>query len=274
MIGYALTVLGILGATLVPVYIALYLVTNLRAIPTRYLAAAGVGLVFWFFFDTLGNAAQLDVNQSFTGGSSHVGVVIAFVAGVSVLGLFDHFAVPRPTEEVNASASARGSNSKALFLSPLGVAAVMGIHGLAEGWDFGSAAAVVSGNTLADAFGGLSPLVSYPIHKFLEASIIAIVYLAFVGRGNATAKWHLPVLGLLFGFTPVVGASIGYYISQDTTFFYAFGVTAALYSALRLVEATHPRFKIGDGNPSYLGGKIFVALVIGFFLLYGAALLH
>ena len=274
MIGYALTVLGILGATLVPVYIALYLVTNLRAIPTRYLAAAGAGLVFWFFFDTLGNAAQLDVNQSFTGGSSHVGVVIAFVAGISVLGLFDHFAVPRPTEDVKASASANGSNSKTLFLIPLGVAVVMGIHGFAEGWDFGSAAAVVSGNTLTEAFGGLSPLVSYPIHKFLEASIIAIVYLAFVVRGNTTAKWHLPVLGLLFGLTPVIGASIGYYVSQDTTFFYAFGVTAALYSALRLVEAIQPQFKIGNGNPSYLGGKIFVALVIGFFLLYGAAMLH
>jgi len=273
LIGYALTVLGILGATLVPVYVALYLVTYLRTIPTRYLAAAGVGLVFWFFFDTLGNAAQLDVNQSFAGGSSHVGVVIAFVAGIFVLGLFDHFAVPRPAEDF-LSASARGSNSKALFLIPLGVATVMGIHGFAEGWDFGSAAAVVSGNTLTGAFGGLSPLVSYPIHKFLEASIIAIVYVAFVGRGNAAAKWHLPVLGLLFGFTPVIGASIGYYVSQDTTFFYAFGVTAALYSALRLVEAINPRFKIGDGNPSYLGGKIFVALVIGFFLLYAAALLH
>ena len=129
---------------------------------------------------------------------------------------------------------------------------------------------------MAAAFGGLAPLASYPLHKFLEASIVAAVYAAFVGRSEVStkAKWHLPVLGLLFGMPSVIGAAIGYYVSFDTTYFYAFGVTAALYAALRLAEATHPQFKISEKDPSYLGGKIFVAILIGFLLLYGVALLH
>ncbi|MCL5069247.1 MAG: hypothetical protein M1368_12980 [Thaumarchaeota archaeon] len=277
MIGYALSVAGILGATLIPVYIALYLVTNLKQVSTRYLAAAGLGLVFWFFFDTMGNAAQLDVNESFTGGAAHVGIVIAFVVGVAALCLFDHFAMPDSASSVPRQAWGReAKGSKTLFLIPAAVAAVTGIHGLGEGWDFASAARVVSGQTLAAAFGGLAPLASYPLHKFLEASIVAAVYTAFVGRSEVStkAKWHLPVLGLLFGMPSVIGAAIGYYVSFDTTYFYAFGVTAALYAALRLAEATHPQFKISEKDPSYLGGKIFVAILIGFLLLYGAALLH
>ena len=72
----------------------------------------------------------------------------------------------------------------------------------------------------------------------------------------------------------MIGASIGYYLSFDTTFFYAFGVTSAMYAVLRLVEAIQPAFKVGQNNPAYLGGRIFLALAIGFFLLYLAALLH
>ena len=136
----------------------------------------------------------------------------------------------------------------------------MGIHGLGEGWDFGSAASL-AGTSLINAFGGLGAVASYPIHKFLEASIIAATYSAYVGRSgiaSARAKWHLPVLGLLFGLTSVIGALLGYYISLDTTYFFAFGVTAAFYATLRLVEAMNPRFKIGDGAPSYLGWKVFL----------------
>jgi hypothetical protein len=224
----------------------------------------------------MGDAAQLDVDQSFTGGAAHVGLVFAFVAGVTALAVFDHFAVQRPASAGEGIGTSGSSHSKASFLIPVAVAAVMGIHGLGEGWDFGSAAAVVQGNTLTDAFGGLSPLASYPLHKFLEASIIAVVYLAFVGRSEVSirAKWHLPVLGLLFGLTSVIGTSLGYYVSLDTTYFFAFGVTAALYAALRLSEATHPKFRVGENGPAYLGAKIFVAMLIGCFLLYIAALLH
>ena len=117
----------------------------------------------------MGDAAQLDVNQSFTGGAAHVGVLIAFIAGVATLALFDHFAVPASSNEIN-------NGGKALFLIPVAVAAVMGIHGLGEGWDFASVAHIATSQSLADAFGGLSALASYPMHKALEASIIATLY--------------------------------------------------------------------------------------------------
>lgn len=269
MISYALTVGGILLATLIPAYLALYIVSNLKHIQTKYIAAAGVGLTFWFFFDTMGDAAQLDVNSSFGGGFVHFGVLVAFIGGIATLAIFDHFAVP-------SDKSSSATTPKAFFLIPVAVAAVMGIHGLGEGWDFASAASQTSTQNLIDAFGGWGAVISYPLHKFFEASIIASVYACYVARNNppVKAKWQIPVLGLLFGLTSVIGSSLGYYISLNTTYFYAFGVTAAFYAVIRLVEAMNSGFRIGENAPAYLGGKVFLAMTIGFFLLYTAALFH
>ncbi|MGA2874068.1 MAG: hypothetical protein ABSE82_00900 [Nitrososphaerales archaeon] len=269
MISYALTLAGIIGATLIPVFAALYIVANLKPVPTKYIAAAGVGLAFWFFFDTMGDAAQLDVNQSFTGGAAHIGIVVVFIAGVTTLALFDHFAVP-------SSAPESSRFSKMLFIIPAGIALVMGVHGLGEGWDFASAASSATSQSLTDAFGGLSAVASYPMHKALEASIVASVYTIYVGRNSAAfeAKWHLPVLGLLFGLPSVIGASIGYYVSFNTTYFYAFGVTAALYAALRLSEGVISKSKTDEQVPAFLGWKVFLSILIGFLLLYTAALFH
>ncbi len=260
--------LGIIGATLIPAYLALYLITNLKFIHIRYIAAAGIGLTFWFFFDTLGDSSDLGVNSGFSGGLPQAGLLIVFVLGFVVLATFDHIAVPK--------ANSGSNDSNFLVLIPIAVAAVMGIHGLGEGWDFGSAASP-AGTSLINAFGGLGAVASYPIHKFLEASIVAATYSAYVGRSgiaSARTKWHLPILGILFGLTSVIGASLGYYISLDTTYFFAFGVTVAFYATLRLVEAMNPRFKIGDGAPIYLGWKVFLVLAVGFLVFYTAALLH
>jgi len=267
LVDFATTFLGILGATLIPTYIALYLVTNLKFIHIRYIAAAAIGLTFWFFLDTIGDSTYLGVDSGFNGGLSQAGLLIAFVLGFVALAVFDHVAVQ--------DAKSGPNDSKFLVLIPIAVAAVMGIHGLGEGWDFGSAASP-AGSSLIDAFGGWGAVASYPIHKFLEASIVAATYSAYVGRNSiaSRAKWHLPVLGLLFGLTSIIGASIGYYVSLNTTYFFAFGVTAAFYAALRLVEAINPRFKIGDGAPSYLGWKVFLIIVVGFLVFYTAALLH
>jgi hypothetical protein len=98
----------------------------------------------------------------------------------------------------------------------------MGIHGLGEGWDFAGVAASVSSTTdIVSAFGGWNPFVSYPMHKFLEASIVSIVYTIYVERYGIARKagWHLPVLGLLFGLTSLIGSMLGYFVSLDTTFF-------------------------------------------------------
>jgi len=280
---------------LIPAYVALYLFPNLKSVGTKYLAALGVGLTFWFWTDTIGDATYLDVNAaawppSAFGGLYHFLVILAFILGIATLAIFDHLAVPTAASYedipngVSATGSVTGGNVatgyaiEALIFVPIAVAAVMGVHGLGEGWDFAGVAAGVSGGTdIVSAFGGWNPIVSYPIHKFLEALIISIVYTIYVERCSIAkkAKWHLPVLGLLFGLTSIIGSMVGYFVSLDTTFFYAFGVTSGIYAAIRLAGPLISNIKGSAGTtPSYLGAKTFVFVGIGFFLLYSAALLH
>ena len=297
-LNYALTVGSIAVGTLLPAYIALYLFPNLRSASTKYLAALGVGLTFWFWTDTIGDASYLDENAaawppSAFGGLYHWLVILAFVLGIAALAIFDHFAAPRPdsyarapngaststdSSRVSAGSVAASFVTGALFFVPVAVAAVMGIHGLGEGWDFAGVAVGVSGSTdIVTAFGGWNPVVSYPLHKFFEASIVSIVYTIYVQRNSIAkkAKWHLPVLGLLFGLTSVIGSMVGYFVALDTTFFYAFGVPSGMYAAIRLAGPLIANTKGSDGLlPSYLGAKTFLFVAIGFFLLYFAALLH
>ena len=291
---FVLAVGGITAGTLIPAYIGLYLFPNLKSVPTKYMAALGVGLTFWFWTDTIGDATYLDVNAaawplSAFGGLLHFLVIFTFILGVAALAIFDHLAVPNPTSyggvpdrdtitsQVPASSHAAGFVTGALFFVPVAVAAVMGIHGLGEGWDFAGVAAGVATTDIVTAFGGWNPIVAYPIHKFLEASIVSIVYTIYVQRNSIAkkAKWHLPVLGLLFGLTSVIGSIIGYFVAFDTVFFYAFGVTSGIYAAIRLAGPLISNTKGSAGLiPSYLGAKTFLFVGIGFFLLYSAALLH
>jgi hypothetical protein len=293
-LNFALAVGGITAGTLIPAYIALYLFPNLKSVSTKYLAALGVGLTFWFWTDTIGDATYLDVNAaayppSAFGGLPHFLVIFAFVLGITALAIFDHFAVPTPasyegipdgvtsTSRVSTGSVASSYAAGALFFVPVAVAAVMGIHGLGEGWDFAGVAAGVSTTDMVTAFGGWNPIVAYPIHKFLEASIISIVYTIYVERCGIAkkAKWYLPVLGLLFGLTSVIGSMVGYFVAVDTTFFYAFGVTSGIYAAIRLAGPLISNTRGSAGViPSYLGAKTFLFVGIGFFLLYSAALLH
>ncbi|MDE1852955.1 MAG: hypothetical protein KGI38_04300 [Thaumarchaeota archaeon] len=270
---------SIVLATFIPAYFALYLVPRLKFIHVRYLAAVGVGLSFWYFFDTIGDATSLGENNSvyppyLFGGLPHFALIGAFVLGVATLATFDHFAVPMPGPP--------GPGRSSLFLISLAVALVMGIHGLGEGWD---AVSVVSSGppvsatglqALIEAFGTFPAVLSYPLHKFLEASIVAVLYTAYVSRaaGDRCRWWEVPLLGFLFAGPSAVGAALGYFASFDTTYFFAFGAAGALYSVLRLVERTSPNFKLGEGTPSHYGWALFAALTAGFFLLYFAALLH
>ena len=282
MIPASVVVPSIALAALVPAFAALYLVPSLKSIKIRYLAAAGIGLTLWFFLDTMGDAAYLDAYccslypPFLFGGVGHFLLIIAFVLGISALAVFDRLAVP------NDSGSAPAGKGS-LFLIPAAVAFVMGIHSLGEGWV--AVSPVSSGPVsstgllaaLVSAFGTFPALVSYPIHKFLEASIIGVLYTAYVSRTGGTANskwWQIPLLGLLFAGPAVLGAAAGYYLSFNTSYFFAFGVTSAFYALLRLMEPVAPGFKAGQNGPSRLGTGIFVAMAVGFFLLYTAALLH
>ena len=275
LISFSLAVLSITGITFLVEGIALYLVTNLNFIRTRYIAAAGLGLIMFFWYDTMNDSIQLDINEGFTGGFLHVAHVLAFAGGFAALAIFDHFAVRRQ----NSSASQNGTQlkySKSLFLIPAAFAAVAGIHSLAESWAFGATA--VNASNLVSTYGGLLALAAYPLHKLFEATIIAALYVVYVKRSDVRkAWWHLPVLLLLFGVPTIIGAATGYSLydsSIDITLFYSFGVTSAVYAVLRLVEPINLKFKLGDDAPAHLSWKIFLAVFIGFMFLYIAGLFH
>ena len=216
-------------------------------------------------------------------------VIFAFILGIVTLAVLDHLAIPSPTSyegvpngvtttsQASAGRAAPVFLTGALFFVPVAAAAVMGIHGLGEGWDFAGVAAGVGTTDIVTAFGGWNPIVAYPLHKFFEASIVGIVYTIYVGRCGIAKKavWHLPVLALLFGLTSVIGSMVGYFVALDTTYFYAFGVTSGIYAAIRLGGPLISNTKGAVGLvPSYLDAKTFLFVAIGFFLLYCAALLH
>ena len=273
MIGYAFAVLTIAGATLIPVYFSLYLFTNLR-INTRYLAALGLGLAIWFFFDTFNDANQLDVNEQFSGGIPHLAHIFIFWAGIATLAIFDYFVLSKPYNSQSENNSVP-PYMKSLILIPTAIAFVMGIHSGAEGLAFGGGASAVTTQTIVNAFGDTLALISYPVHKFAEAGIIGCTYAIYVKWTDAQKKWwHIPLLGLLFGGTSVIGTAVGYYFHPDVTFYYAFGVTGGIYAIMRLAEALNIRFKVGETAPTYLGWKIFLMLMAGFFILYFAGSLH
>jgi hypothetical protein len=275
MISFAFIVASLGLAALLPAYAALYVVPALGVRP-RYLAALGVGLAFWYFYDTMGDAASLGENNSIYppylfGGVPHLALIGAFIAGVAVLAAFDQVSVP---------GTGPGPSRRSMFLIPASVALVMGIHGLGEGWGAASAVAAAPSagsdlQALVQAFGTFPALLSFPIHKFLEASVVAVLYAVYVkGAGGKADWWEAPLLGLLFAGPSALGAAFGYFYSFDTTYLFAFGTTAALYSVVRLAEpiATDPG-AVGR-VPAHYGPNVFVMLALGMLLLYAAALLH
>ncbi|MDG6989971.1 MAG: hypothetical protein JRM99_00955 [Nitrososphaerota archaeon] len=272
MISFSFLVPSLALATFIPAYAALYLIPSLR-LRARYLGALGVGLAFWYFYDTMVDAASLGENNAIYppylfGGLPHVVLVLSFVAGVLVLAAFDRLSIPRPGAI---------PTRKALLLIPAAVALVMGVHGLGEGWGAVSAVAAAPSNggelqSLVQAFGTFPALVSYPIHKFLEASIVAALYGVYLrGAEVKPSWWEVPLLGLLFAGPSAIGAALGYFFQMDTTYFFAFGVTAALYAVVRLVG---PMSEAPGRAPAYFGPRTFAMIALGMLLLYVAALLH
>ena len=98
MIDFSFLFLSLTVATFLPAYAALYLLPALRKVPIRYLAAAGVGLAFWYFFDAMGDANSLGENNSLFppylfGGFPHLLLIASFVFGISMLAILDRSAV-------------------------------------------------------------------------------------------------------------------------------------------------------------------------------------
>src|SRR3989441_11019342 len=163
----------------------------------KYLSAFGLGIFLWFFVDTIGGAASLDVVDAFSASWAQIATV-----GLFVVGLIVFFSVDRNRNVFSPQLSI-GKYGLAI---PLLVAASVGIHGLGEGAAFGALASQTTSTALLDAFagpsgGGLNAAVAYVLHKALEPMMIGACYCAYAkdhGRRPAGYLRDLLLLSITF----------------------------------------------------------------------------
>lgn len=73
MLDFGTSFLGWLAATAIPAFLGLLLITGAgKWVKGKYLAAFAIGIFMWFFVDTIGGSANLDVNAGFGGGIDQV----------------------------------------------------------------------------------------------------------------------------------------------------------------------------------------------------------
>jgi hypothetical protein len=266
MIEFTVSFIEFALATLVPIYVGILSMIVIYSeihLGTRYLSAYAFGLLLWFFFDTLNDAVQLGVNEGYSFDYRQTSLVLLFIAGFLFLTLFSG---PITTMENGASP---------VLLGVL-VAFGIGIHGFGEGLGFGGLAAGTPATSVLEAIGGVGGGISYFLHKLLESTIVSVVFLnAAKFRSLSTRKQvsQMAIVGLIFGMPSLIGEAVAYYIPVDTSYFFAMGAGAALSVSLHVMK---PIF-LGSGaeNTTYSQWVgISLSLLLGFFLLYGAALFH
>ena len=269
MIEFSVSLIQFFAATFVPIYVGMFLLvvlSNITGINSRYLSAYALGLLFWFFFDTLNDAVQLDVNQGYAFDISQVGLVVLFIVGFLLFSL------------LGGRLGSKGGNVSTRNL-PLLVAMVvgvgMGIHGVGEGIEFGGLAAGTQAVTILDAIGGVGGGVAYVLHKLLESTIVIVVFITLArttGLPFRKQLWQTLMIGLVFGIPSMVGEVAGYSVPINSSWFYAMGAGAALYVVLQVVM---PIFANGESEVTYSQWiRISAAMILGFLLLYAAALFH
>lgn len=269
MIDFASSFAQFILATFIPLYSGMLFVILLRRLDVgiRSLSAFALGLLFWFFLDTLNDAIQLGVNEGFSFGFQHAALLLLFVAGFLTLALLSG-----PT--VSIRADTKDARPSRPLLVALLVALGMGFHGIGEGLGFGATSAGTSASSVLDAIGGYGGGIAYVLHKFLEASIVMIVFVALTDNAGMLIRRKLSqiiVVGLAFGIPSAVGEVVGYYAPIDSSYFFALGGGAALFVALQVVR---PIF-VDDREMTYSQWvKIVLALLIGFLSLYAAAAFH
>jgi hypothetical protein len=231
----------------------------------RYLAAFAFGILFWFLVDTITGAASLDVNSGFSGGVGQLAIV-----GLFVIGLLFFFSIDR-NRNIFSPQLAVGKYGLTI---PVLVAVALGIHGLGEGAAFGGTAALTTSTSLLDTFGGVSGGVAYVLHKTLEPMIIGACYCAYSIQHakNITGRVRdLAILSLIFTIPSLIGAASGYYLTYDSSYFYALGTGTAIYAAVRL---SGPMFA-NTGVTTSKESMIMAALItLGLLTIYFAALFH
>ena len=228
----------------------------------RYLAAFSLGVYLWFFTDTLSGANYLDVTGGFVYSSHLVLLVALFVVGLIALFSLD------------AELFTTGGSFKrgALWVGAL-AAIALGLHGMAEGAAFGTTAAQPPSSSLLDAFGGIGASASWVFHKMLEPSVAATAYVAIAGsapRKPSDRVVDALVLAFVFVIPAVIGSVAGYLAFFDVTYIYALGLGTSVYALARVGRGLYS----DEGGGSLLSTKMALAAVLGFILIFAAALLH
>ena len=231
-------------------------------VKARYLAAFALGVYLWFFTDTLSGANYLDVN----GGFVYSPYVVSLVALFAV-GLVAFFALDRKLFSAGESLT-RG----ALAVGAL-AALALGLHGLAEGVAFGTTAAQTSSSSLIEAFGGFDASISWVFHKMIEPTVAAAAYVAVLGPGSRKSSDRTVdavALAAVFAIPAIVGSISGYFASFDVTYVYALGLGTSVYAFARAGRSLYAQ----EGSDSWLSLRMALAAVLGFLLIFIAALLH
>jgi hypothetical protein len=234
---------------------------------SRYLSAFAIGLLFWFFLDTLNDAVQLGVNEGYSFGFEHSVLLLLFVIGFVSLVLLS--SIPMSHGRMGVA------QSNVLTIGAL-VALGMGFHGIGEGLEFGGTSAGTSALTVLNAIGGYGGGLAYVIHKFLEATIVMTVFACLLASDRVDMRKqasNILTLGLMFGLPSALGEIIGYYAPMDASYSYALGGGAALFVALLAVRPIWgDAWKEGLTYSEYF--KTMLTVLLGFLCLYGAAMFH
>ncbi len=244
MAGLLETVLLASAATLAPLLIGLSGGYLLRSKPFNaslpLLTAIAAGVISWFFLDVMGDSALLGISEGLGGGASHLLLILLFPVGLLTMVFLD-------------ARSQTHSPMNVVYLAALAV----GFHGVAEGIAIGSGLSPAS--DIFAAIGGVTVAESFVIHKALEGFAISI----FLVAAGIRAKMIITVL--VAGFPTTLGALIGFVFSPDSSYFFALGGGAALWLLTVLIQRS-----LSLTNRTVWA----IALLLGFFLLYSAGLLH
>ncbi len=264
MLPFGVTALEFASVTFASAFVGISVIVGVSSlVKVRILAAFALGIYLWYFTDTLGGANYLGVNNGPAYSSEMVSLVALFIVGVLAFFVLD-----------GRIFTTEGESPRYGMLVAALAALALGLHGFGEGADFGYTAAQTQSSSLLGAFGGVAEGASWVLHKMLEPAIAAVTYVAFAGVGskkNADKLIDAVALAALFAIPAVVGSVLGYYLNFDHTYVFALGLGASIYALARVGRPLYAQ----DGEAARGKSlKMAIAAVIGFLLIFLAALLH
>ncbi len=266
MLGFVQSFPPWVAITLLPAFVGLLLIVSAeRVLKAKYLTAFALGIFLWFFVDTIQGSGTLDVAAGFAGGASQVAIVGLFVIGVLLFFSMDG------NQNVFSPRLAIGKYG---VMIPVLVAASVGIHGIGEGASFGGTAALTASASLLEAFGGVSAGLAYVLHKLLEPMMIGACYCVYSGqhsKSTTTRMRDVALLSIIFTIPSLVGAVSGYYLTYDSSYFYALGTGTSVYAAVRLAG---PLFDTVQNASQMETIRMALSLALGLLAIYFAALFH